>query len=153
VTHLEPEFFQEYGSQRVQIKYGPFTVPGFTVDNGMRNFGLDDAQLPCHGCLITWMQADLEFADGSSANAATGMWLHHTVFMNLGRPAVKSCGSGRERFFASGNERTVMDCTHEGCAPEIPRTRMPRNTDAETGARRAATGSNKPTKSPCRPSS
>lgn len=114
ITQLEPEFFDEYGSKRVQIKYGPFTVPGSGVNNGMKNFKLPEAKLPCHGCLITWMQAGLEFADGSYANANTGMWLHHTVLVNRGRSDVKSCRPSPQRFFASGNERTVLDLTLNG---------------------------------------
>jgi hypothetical protein len=114
VTRLEPQFFHEYGSERVQIKYGPFTVPGSGENNGMKNFRIRDAKVPCHGCLITWMQAGLEFSDGSDANAATGMWLHHTLLFDLGKTALKSCKRQPERFFASGNERTVLDLTLNG---------------------------------------
>jgi hypothetical protein len=80
----------------------------------MKSFKVKDAKVPCHDCLITWMQAGIEYQDGSYANAHTGMWLHHTVLSNHGKPAVKSCKRSDERFFASGNERSALDLTANG---------------------------------------
>ena len=53
------------------IRYGPFTAPAMSEDNGMKNFGQNVAQKPCTDCLVTWMQAGLTYEDGSEANADT----------------------------------------------------------------------------------
>jgi hypothetical protein len=86
-----------------------------TVDNGMKNFGEESLQLPCTDCLITWMQAGLEYPDGTAANADTGMWLHHIVLSNSKRESVvcPSMDYG-DRFFASGNERTPINICASG---------------------------------------
>lgn len=61
------------------------------------------------------MHAGLEYANGSTADARTGMWLHHTVWTNLARRDA-ACPAKRhgDRFFASGNERTPVDLTRGG---------------------------------------
>lgn len=90
-------------------------VHGSGTDNGMKNFNTRDATTPCQGCVIVWMHAELEYLDGKTAGVEDGMWLHHTVQMNLGRNAVKNCKDGqKERFFASGNEKTVADLSANG---------------------------------------
>src|ERR1700760_479142 len=69
------------------------------------------------------MEAGLEFANGTSANIDSGLWLHHMVMFNVGPgreesvctyrdvslPHVSIGATARtsERFFASGNERTT----------------------------------------------
>lgn len=61
--------------------------------------------------MITWMRASLVYPDGKEANADTGMLLHHAVALNRGRKDTV-CGKSPvppQRFFASGNERTVVD--------------------------------------------
>ncbi|KAK4497346.1 hypothetical protein PRZ48_011797 [Zasmidium cellare] len=64
---------------------------------------------PCTDCAITSMQAHLEYtADGSVADADTGMWMHHIVFENFARKE-GVCGWDGQRFFASGNERALID--------------------------------------------
>jgi hypothetical protein len=114
MEYLEAQYFREYKSERVRIKYGPYEVPPSHVDNGMKNFQLRNATMPCHDCLITWFQADLVYLDGTTANADTGMWLHHTVLTNGGKEDVKGCKYHGERFFASGNERTLIDISKKG---------------------------------------
>jgi hypothetical protein len=98
------------------IKYGPFTVPGSGQDMGMKGFKIADAKAPCDECLITWMRAGLEYSDGTIADAHNGMWLHHTVLSNTVQTPVKACKKkhGGEKFFASGNERTILDLTING---------------------------------------
>jgi hypothetical protein len=83
--------------------------------NEMRGYSEPSTTLPCNDCLITWMQAGLEFADGTTANAEAGMWLHHAVFSNVKRRDVV-CPMKRhgDRFFASGNERTPVNICREG---------------------------------------
>ncbi len=116
VKYLEAQFFHEYKSERVRISYGPYEVPPSHIDNGMKNFVEQDATMPCHDCLVTWFQADLVYEDGTSANADTGMWLHHTVLTNGAKEDVKGCNYRGERFFASGNERTLTDISMNGQA-------------------------------------
>ena len=84
-------------------------------NNGMRKFKDMSTALPCSDCLITWMQAGLEYADGTVANADTGMWLHHTVFSNRYQENLV-CPQKRhgDRFFASGNERTPVNVCLDG---------------------------------------
>lgn len=98
------------------IRYGPFTVPGSGQDMGMKAFRIKDAKAPCDGCVITWMQAGLEYSDGTIANAGNGMWLHRTVLSNTVQSPTKACKKmrGSEKFFASGNERTTLDMTING---------------------------------------
>ena len=88
--------------------------------NGMKNFDEDSAQKPCTDCLITWMEADLHYANGTPANADTNLWLHHTVLVNTAGQDT-ACHAPYERFFASGNERTKIDM----CANGYARLSMP----------------------------
>jgi hypothetical protein len=70
-TTLKAQFFPEHKSQRVMIRYGPFTAPPMSEHNGMKNFNQRVAQVPCTDCLVTWMQAGLMYEDGSEADADT----------------------------------------------------------------------------------
>lgn len=97
------------------VRYGPFTIPGGTMDMpGMiENRILLGVAKPCIGCYITSMTPDLVYADGSNANVNTGAMLHHTVLASAFRPD-PTCGGNLlgligQRFFASGNERTVVE--------------------------------------------
>jgi len=78
----------------------------------MKEFS-DPVEMPCTDCLITGFLAGLEFEDGSNANANTGMWLHHTAFLNLNQSDT-TCPDYPSRFLASGNERTPLDLTNGG---------------------------------------
>ncbi|TKA80773.1 hypothetical protein B0A49_00510 [Cryomyces minteri] len=81
----------------------------------MQNFVQEKAEKPCADCTITWMQASLEYPDGSYANANTSLWLHHTFLVNTNRvDSVCGADSPGERFFASGNEREAADITVNG---------------------------------------
>jgi hypothetical protein len=62
------------------------------------------------------MQAGLEYLDGTDASVDKGMWLHHTVLHNEARTALHNCDKSnrRQRFFASGNERTAVDLSSNG---------------------------------------
>lgn len=75
---------------------------------------------PCSNCYIVGMEPNLVFEDGTTANFNNGTMLHHVVNVNYDRPDV-TCRpgfsglinllglalGGNERFFASGNERTI----------------------------------------------
>jgi hypothetical protein len=66
--------------------------------------------------MIVWMQAGLEYLDRRYAGVEEGMWLHHTVLHNDAKAAVHNCDKEkrRQRFFASGNERSVVDLSGNG---------------------------------------
>lgn len=97
------------------VRYGPYTIP---AASGMEMGELENrlnlwVRKPCSGCTITRMQANLVYADGSRANVNTGAMLHHMVLASQFR-SDPTCGSNLlglvgERFFASGNERTVVE--------------------------------------------
>jgi hypothetical protein len=113
VTDLTPSFFTDDGSKRVIIRYGPYTAPSSSDNNGMADFRGRNITMPCKDCFITYMHAGLEYPNGSYANSDTGMWLHHTVLVDTSRNDTV-CPKTANRFFASGNERTVFDLTLNG---------------------------------------
>jgi hypothetical protein len=104
-------------SKRVRVKYGPHSVPGGASNGTMMKTFLDrNATKPCEDCIITYMQANLVYADGKVANTDTGMWLHHAVALNRGRKDTV-CGRSAvtpQRFFATGNERTEVNLSLNG---------------------------------------
>ena len=96
------------------VRYGPYTIPGGTeTDPGMINNRLQFAvKRPCWDCYITAFEPDLVYADGSRATMEQGPMLHHAVWTSQWRRD-PTCGStwlglAGERFFASGDERTVV---------------------------------------------
>lgn len=115
-VELQPAYFPHFGSRRVRIKYGPYTV----LPSSMADFQEQQSTKPCENCLITFMQAGLEYSDGRYANADTGIWLHHVVQLDT---AVDDTVCGKEvttsplapnRFFASGNERSAVQMSAQG---------------------------------------
>lgn len=107
------------GAATKTVRYGPFTIPGATMDSmgnmmpGMIQNRLDLwVSKPCINCYITKMAPNLVYADGSNANLNTGPMLHHVVWSSAFRSDPTCSGNLLgligERFFASGNERTVM---------------------------------------------
>lgn len=114
------ELFPERNSQRTKVRYGPFEMDSMDQHEGMADYLSIGAQMPCHDCTITFMQASLEYPNGTYANANTSAWLHHTVLINLaGTDSV--CGNkyyGRgQRWFASGNERLAVPFSLDGKVP------------------------------------
>lgn len=87
----------------------------------MKDFKTRDAQAPCQDCVIVWMKAGLEFLDGRAASVAEGMWLHHTVLNNEANTALHNCDKARrrQRFFASGNEMSIVDLSGNGYAVHV----------------------------------
>jgi hypothetical protein len=79
----------------------------------MKDWTVDNSQMPCNDCLITGFNGGLEFTDGSNANAYNGMWLHHSVFINMNRTDT-TCPRFPDRFIGAGNERTPIDLTVGG---------------------------------------
>jgi hypothetical protein len=95
------------------VTYGPWTIPAGTMEMPGE---IDKIKLavkrPCWDCYITGMKANLRYADGSTANHHTGVMLHHVVLASQWRPDATCSGTwlglAGERFFASGNERTLI---------------------------------------------
>ncbi|KAK3381078.1 hypothetical protein B0H63DRAFT_450449 [Podospora didyma] len=115
VESLEPKYFKDLGAKRVKITYGPYVVPGNAdpETHGMKLFQDMNAMMPCHECLITQYTADLQFINGTSANANKNMWLHHIGLMNLHRTDA-ACEEWPERMSINGNERSPVDMTIKG---------------------------------------
>ncbi|KUJ16009.1 uncharacterized protein LY89DRAFT_750161 [Mollisia scopiformis] len=114
-TNLTAQFFPAQGSKRVKVTYGPFNVPNMNIENGMKDFTILPSTVGCSDCLITYIEAGLEFPNGTYANANTSLWLHHTVLYNFNNLDTV-CGATEpgERFFASGNERSPADISMNG---------------------------------------
>lgn len=115
VEKLEPSYPAKYHSKRVKVSYPAVEVPSMMENDGMAVFDDLSTFLPCKDCLILEMSSDIEYEDHSPADADTGMWLHHTVFVNRGRKDT-FCGqrSWGQRFYASGNEKTIIDMSAHG---------------------------------------
>ncbi|KAK0672081.1 hypothetical protein QBC41DRAFT_383457 [Cercophora samala] len=115
VSSLEPRFFPELGSQRLQISYGPFTTPPSQENNG-HSTTYFRTNPPCYDCYLTAIKATLQHPNGTPANTNTSLWLHHVVLMNLARSST-TCLDGAEIIFASGNERTEANISLDGTIP------------------------------------
>ncbi len=115
VEPIPSKYFQDLGSKRVKITYGPFEIPGSEdpATDGMVSFHDMNAMMPCHDCIITGFVSDLRFLDGKSANANKNLWLHHTGLMNLNRTDL-ACENWPERIGVNGNERSPFDFTLKG---------------------------------------
>ncbi len=95
------------------VRYGPFTVSAAMEDmpTMLTKLKLGVAR-PCLSCYITGFVPNLTYADGTTANYETMAMLHHAVFTSQFRSDA-TCGGtllglAGERFFATGNERTVI---------------------------------------------
>jgi hypothetical protein len=117
---------QAQATQTTKRTYGPFNAPaapdnpdgthGHAHTGNQFAFGV---QKPCSDCYITSMKADLKYTDGRQAGYSTNHQLHHMVLFNsewgkvdptcfVGFPFPLGLMFG-QRFFASGDERTVID--------------------------------------------
>jgi hypothetical protein len=101
-----------------------------TMEHGMLwNYPDINIEKPCVECTLLKQWAGLEFPDGTDANIDTGMWLHHMVqfasgptrwdavcysSVSLPHVAVFLSPSSAERYFSSGNERSVYDFNKGG---------------------------------------
>ena len=91
----------------------------------MASFFNKNSTKPCEDCLITFIQAGLEYPDGTYANADTGLWLHHVVQMDTATDdavcgkAVTNGTLSPNRFFASGNERSPVQLCADGYVDPI----------------------------------
>ncbi|KAK5662012.1 hypothetical protein OQA88_10123 [Cercophora sp. LCS_1] len=69
--------------------------------------------LPCSDCTITQAIGNLEYANGTTANVNTGLYLHHAVVGNSKRNST-SCAAMFELAFGFGNERTPISISVNG---------------------------------------
>jgi hypothetical protein len=120
------------GVKRVKIRSGPYTVPNMSKrswvsgEHGLLwNMPVFNIQKPCKdSCTILRQWAGLEYANGTNANIDSGMWLHHMVHLTSGptrwdpvcygrlslpHAAIFHTAGNSERYFSSGNERSMMD--------------------------------------------
>jgi hypothetical protein len=95
-------------TQTVTVKYGPWTIPGGTMDDpGQLPNVVSSAPKPCSSCDIVGEKPTLVYADGSTADMNTGPMLHHFVISNLAaRDTVCPFSPLGDRIWASGDERT-----------------------------------------------
>src|SRR5215207_2179776 len=98
------------------VLYGPFTLGPGTMDDPYEtgNKLRLGVRRPCSDCFITKFTPDLvDAATGQSVNMDKGPMLHHAVWTSQWRQDA-TCGNNwlglaGQRFFASGNERSVVD--------------------------------------------
>jgi hypothetical protein len=95
-------------TQTVTVRYGPYTIPGGTMDRpGELPNLVTAAPKPCSTCDIVGEKPDLVYADGSRATMDTGPMLHHFVISNLSaHDTVCPFSPLGDRIWASGDERT-----------------------------------------------
>ena len=97
------------------VRYGPYTIPAAsgTMMGELENKLNLWVGKPCTNCYITSMTPNLVYADGSRAGVDTGAVLHHMVMASQFRSDPTCSGNllglVGERFFASGDERTVIE--------------------------------------------
>jgi plastocyanin len=96
-----PAQAQEADVQRMKFRYGPIGVaPGQnTIVTG------PNTERPPGDGYIVRMKPDLERSDGTVPNVDV-VHLHHGVWLN--QSARDSTSGGNERFFASGEEKTIL---------------------------------------------
>jgi Stress up-regulated Nod 19 len=97
-----------------EVLYGPFTIPAGTMENpGMvHNKLLFAVKRPCSDCYITSMTPDLVYADRTTRATLPTVMLHHAMWASQWHRDA-TCGNtllglAGQRFFASGDERTVV---------------------------------------------
>jgi hypothetical protein len=116
LTALVPASSAQAATQTKIVKYGPISLAAGsatspTTDTRLRFL----VQRPCVDCYITSFTPDLVYTNGSKAVMnpdGSGVMLHHAVFASQWqRDATyynEPLGLAGERFFASGNERSVV---------------------------------------------
>jgi Stress up-regulated Nod 19 len=96
------------------VRYGPFALPAGTATSPghLNNRLMFAVRRPCADCFITSFKPNLVYEDGTRATMETGPMLHHAVFTSQFRGDATCSGTwlglAGERFFASGDERTVI---------------------------------------------
>jgi plastocyanin len=91
------------GAQRLRYRIGPFQVIPGQNEIGNRIF----AEKPQVDGWITRIRPDLVYTNGK-VPAVDVIHLHHGVWVNLSRADATTTGGFPERFFAAGEEKTIL---------------------------------------------
>lgn len=105
--------------QQTVVQYGPYTAQAAPEGDHWHsgNQIQNNVEKPCDNCYITSMTAALTDLSGNDVGVSEGLQLHHMVLFNrqktdptcqVGLPIPLGLLFG-QRFFASGDERTVME--------------------------------------------
>jgi hypothetical protein len=76
--------------------------------SGMADVYLPKMEKPCSECMISALNADLEYANGTQTGSSA--WLHHSVIITSG-PKIRDpiCNeSSTETIFSSGNGKKLF---------------------------------------------
>lgn len=112
---FEAQLADPAGVEKQTVSYGPYELEP-SMGHGAHGGGEGGSPVghnvirgnqpkPCEDCWVIAMVPDLVDADGNSVNFSERAMLHHIVFSDTTEPDA-TCGNRRERFFASGNERS-----------------------------------------------
>jgi hypothetical protein len=117
------------------IEYGPYTIPAGNGDphdhenmGHLENVIATNVAKPCTDCTLIAITPDLVYTNGTKATVSGGPMLHHAMFaaQSSGKSDVTCAGKGPgllgERFFASGDERTVVDLTSVSYGYKVNKT-------------------------------
>ncbi|KAK8120146.1 hypothetical protein PG999_004266 [Apiospora kogelbergensis] len=115
VTPFPPQNFQNYGSQKVQVEYGPFTVSSQAKSpSGYSVQSLPDAQRPCTGsCYIYRQRVFLTYTNGTAAYINSGAKLLRSYISTTARMD-SVCPQLYEQSFISADERLPYDLGANG---------------------------------------
>jgi hypothetical protein len=91
------------GAKRMLYRIGPFEVKPGQNEIGNRVF----AEKPKVDGWITRIRPDLTYTNGRVPGVDV-IHLHHGVWLNLSRPDSTARGTFPERFFAAGEEKTIL---------------------------------------------
>lgn len=97
-----------YNPVQTRAEYGVYDVPA-SVGGETAKFR-SIFSMPCTDCVITRAEVQLVLKGGKSAKVESGVRLHHVVFSNPSRnDSLCQARQDGERFFASGDERGLLD--------------------------------------------
>lgn len=116
-----PSLFKTPKSTRVEIRYGPFTMPSANDTTLVKMPGMEDetgvadvnwkqtAAKPCSDCTLKYAKADMHYEDGTLAHLSSGAWLHHMTLSVYGAGRTDAfCGAkwkDGERILVVHNDR------------------------------------------------
>jgi hypothetical protein len=90
------------GAEVISISYGPYTMK----PRSMRPQEVYvNVEKPCTDCYIVAMHAFTRDMNGTEISTSSGVWMHHMILFNQGRPDPVCPNMAGERFFGSGNDR------------------------------------------------
>ncbi|KAF1983087.1 hypothetical protein K402DRAFT_456904 [Aulographum hederae CBS 113979] len=120
IATFDATHFRASGARGAIVRYGPYVVPPSTAITPEVTFTDTSATKPCDDCLITLIQAGLEFANGTTVEGSSAFRLESAVLLDTARSDT-TCGEGESelpltplRFFVSGNERVPVSLSANG---------------------------------------